>query len=153
MNVSFKLDLVMVPFNGAALAVNSTIGGHTPIAFTALPPAMTNIREGKLRGLALLAKTRSPQIPNVPTIMEAGIPDLESDSLTGIAAPIGTPPAIIERWNAEIVKIAKQPDVKKRLEELGFDPVANRPEEFGARIKSEIVKWSSVVREANIRAE
>jgi len=86
MNVSFKLDLVMVPFNGAALAVNSTIGGHTPIAFTALPPAMTNIREGKLRGLALLAKTRSPQIPNVPTIMEAGIPDLESDSLTGIAA-------------------------------------------------------------------
>ena len=87
----YQLDLVTVPFNSAALAVNSTIGGHTPIAFTALPPAMANIKDGKLRGLAVLNVRRSPALPDVPTNAEAGIPDLESDTLTGIVAPAGTP--------------------------------------------------------------
>ena len=93
----YQLDLVTVPFNSAALAVNSTIGGHTPIAFTALPPAMANIKDGKLRGLAVLNVRRSPALPDVPTNAEAGIPDLESDTLTGIVAPAGTPKDIIDR--------------------------------------------------------
>src|SRR5262245_62556006 len=76
----YQLDLVTVPFNSAALAINSTIGGHTPIAFTALPPAMANIKDGKLRGLAVLNARRSPSLPDVPTNAEAGIPDLESDT-------------------------------------------------------------------------
>ena len=151
--LKYNLDLVTVPFNGAALAVNSTIGGHTPIAFTALPPAMSNLKEGKLRGLALLAHKRSASLPDVPTMAEAGISDQESDTLTGMVAPAGTPKEIVDKWNAEIVKMVTQPDMQKRLLELGFDGVANSPEEFGVRIKSEIAKWGKVVHDANIRAD
>jgi tripartite-type tricarboxylate transporter receptor subunit TctC len=149
----YRLDLVTVPFNSAALAINSTIGGHTPIAFTALPPAMSNIKDGKLRGLALLAARRSPALPDVPTSAEAGIPDLEGDTVTGIIAPAGTPKEIIDKWRNDIVKAVAAPDVKQRLEALGFAPVANTPAEFGERIKIEIARWGKVVRDANIRAD
>jgi len=149
----YGLDLVTVPFNGAALAVNSTIGGHTPIAFTALPPAMSNIKEGKLRGIAVLASRRSPSLPDVPTNTEAGVPDLESDTLTGIVAPAGTPTEIIERWHNEIVRMVALPDVRERLEGLGFAPVANAPAEFGQRLTTEMAKWAKVVHDAGIRAD
>jgi len=149
----YQLDLVTVPFNSAALAINSTIGGHTPIAFTALPPAMSNIKEEKLRALAVLSVRRSPALPEVPTNAEAGVPDLESDTLTGIVAPAGTAKDIIERWRADVAKAVAAAEVKERLETLGFGPVANTPEEFGARIKAEIAKWSKVVHDANIRAD
>ncbi len=149
----YRLDLVTVPFSGAALAINSTIGGHTPIAFTALPPAMSNIKDGKLRGLAVLSSRRSAALPDVPTNGEAGIPDLESDTLTGIVAPAGTPKEIVERWRNDIVKVVTTPEVRQRLEALGFAPVANTPEEFGERIKVEIARWGKVVRDANIRAD
>src|SRR5262249_21964577 len=148
----YRLDLVTVPFNSAALAINSTIGAHTPIAFTALPPAMTNIKEGKLRGLAVLSARRVAALPEVPTNLEAGVPDLESDTLTGIVAPAGTPRDIIDRWRGDIAKAVAATDVKERLQGLGFAPVANTPEEFGARIKAEIAKWGKVVHDANIRA-
>jgi tripartite-type tricarboxylate transporter receptor subunit TctC len=149
----YKLDLVTVPFNSAALAINSTIGGHTPLAFTALPPAMSNIKEGKLRGLAVLSAKRSPALPDVPTNAEAGVPGLESDTLTGIVAPAGTPKEIIDRWRGEIVKAVALPEVKQRLETLGFAPVANTPEEFGERIKAEMTRWGKVVRDAGIKAD
>src|SRR5262249_9160712 len=149
----YGLDLVTVPFNGAALAVNSTIGGHTPIAFTALPPAISNIRDGKLRGLAVLAAQRSAALPEVPTNSEAGIPDLESDTLTGIVAPAATPKEIIERWRGEIARMVATADVKQRLETLGFASVADTPAEFGERIKVEISRWGKVVRDAGIRAD
>jgi tripartite-type tricarboxylate transporter receptor subunit TctC len=149
----YGLDLVTVPFNGAGLAVNSTIGGHTPIAFTALPPAMSNIKEGKLHGIAVLSTRRSPSLPDVPTNVEAGVPDLESDTLTGIVAPAGTPNEIIERWHRDVVQMVAIPDVKERLESLGFVPVANTPQEFDQRLKTEMEKWGKVVRDANIRAD
>jgi tripartite-type tricarboxylate transporter receptor subunit TctC len=150
--LKYNLDLVTVPFNGAALAINSTLGGHTPIAFTALPPAMANVRENKLRGIALLSTKRSPQLPDVPTNIEAGVPDLESDTLTGIVAPAGTPKDIIDRWRNEIAKAVAAPDVKQRLEALGFAPVANTPAEFGERLKTEMARWAKVVHDAKIRA-
>ncbi len=149
----YGLDLVTVPFNGAGLAINSTIGGHTPIAFTALPPAMSNIKDGKLHGIAVLSTRRSPSVPDVPTNIEAGVPDLESDTLTGIVAPAGTPGEIVERWHSAIVQMVSMPDIAQRLETLGFAPVANTPQEFGQRLKSEMAKWSKVVHDANIRAD
>ena len=149
----FGLDLVMVPFNGAALAINSTLGGHTPIAFTALPPAMANIKDGKLRGLALLSLKRAAVLPDLPTMAEEGVPDQESDTLTGVVAPAGTPPAIIERWNSEIARVVASPDTRQRLQDLGFEPVADAPAHFGERIRSEIAKWAKVVHDANIRAD
>jgi len=149
----YGLDLVTVPFNGAALAVNSTIGGHTPIAFTALPPAMSNIKDGKLRGIAVLSTKRSPSLPDLPTNIEAGVPDLESDTLTGIVAPAGTAQEIIARWHDAIVKMVAMPDVRERLETLGFAPVVNASTEFGERLKTEMAKWGKVVHDAGIRAD
>ena len=149
----FNLDLVMVPFNGAAPAINSTLGGHTPILFTALPPALGNIRDGKLRALAVLSLKRAAALPDVPTMAQAGVPDQESDTLTGLAAPAGTPADIVARWQAEVARAVALPDVKQRLDDLGFAPVADTPSHFGERIKSEIAKWGKVVHDANLRAE
>ena len=149
--LTFNLDLAMVPFPGAAPAITSTIGGHTPIAFTALPPAMTNIQARTLRGLAVMAARRNAGLPDVPTMTEAGIPDQESDTLTGIVAHAGTPKELIDRWHREIVRIVALPDIQERLLKLGFDAIANSPAEFAARIKSEGTKWDKVAKDANIR--
>jgi tripartite-type tricarboxylate transporter receptor subunit TctC len=149
----FNLDLVMVPFNGAPLAVNSTMGGHTPIAFTALPPAIGNIKDGSVRGIAILAKERVAALPDLPTNIEEGVPGLESDTLTGILAPAGTPQAIIDKWHDGIVKMASDPEIKKKLDTLGFIPVANSPAEFSDRIKSEMARWSKVVQAAGIHVD
>jgi tripartite-type tricarboxylate transporter receptor subunit TctC len=150
---TYRLDLVTVPFNAASLAINSTMGNHTPIAFTALPPAIGNIKDGTLRGLALLAKARVAALPDLPTNIEEGVQGLESDTLTGIVAPAGTPPAIIEKWHAAIVKMAADPETKKKLDALGFVPVANSPAEFAERIKSEMARWDKVVKTAGIHVD
>ena len=149
----FGLDMVHVPFPGAAQAVQSTVGGHTQIAFTALPPALANIKDGKLRALALLAVGRSTELPDVPTMQEAGYLDQEADTLTGVLTPAGTPKEIVNLLQREIAKAVAQPDVTSNLLKLGFVPVADKPEVFGARIKSEIAKWSKVVHEAHLRIE
>jgi tripartite-type tricarboxylate transporter receptor subunit TctC len=145
--------MVHVPFPGATQAVASVIGGHTAIGFTALPPALANIKDGKVRALAVLAVKRSSEIPSVPTMAEAGYPDQEADTLTGVVAPAGTPKEIVDLLQLEIAKAVKDPDVRERLLKLGFEPVANKPDEFGARIKSEIDKWGKVVRDAHLRIE
>jgi tripartite-type tricarboxylate transporter receptor subunit TctC len=150
---TYKLDLVTVPFNGAPLAINSTLGNHTPIAFTALPPAIGNIKDGSLRGIAILAKQRVAALPDLPTNGEEGVPDLESDTLTGILAPAGTPKAIIDKWNTAIVKMAADPEIKKKLDTLGFVPVANSPDQFEDRIKSEAARWEQVIKAAGIRVD
>jgi tripartite-type tricarboxylate transporter receptor subunit TctC len=151
--LAFNLDLVHVPFTGAAPAVQATIGGHTPIAFTALPSSFSAIQSGQVRALGVAASERSPAIPDVPTYAEQGIKDQEADTITGIVAPAGTPTEIIDLLYREIAKAAAQPDAKARLMALGFKPVANKPEEFGARIKLEMEKWGKVVRDAKLRIE
>jgi tripartite-type tricarboxylate transporter receptor subunit TctC len=151
--LKFGLDLVTVPFNGAALAINSTMGGHTPVAFTALPPAMANIKDGKLRGLAVLSRERAAVLPQLPTMAEAGVADQESDTLTGVVVPAGTPGEIVDRWQSEIARVVALPEVKQRLQDLGFEPVADTPAHFGERIKTEIAKWAKVVHDANIKAD
>jgi tripartite-type tricarboxylate transporter receptor subunit TctC len=153
LKLQYELDLVTVPFNGASLAVNSTLAGHTPIAFTALPPAIANIKEGNLRGLAVTAAKRSAALPDVPTMGEAGVPDQEAETINGLLAPAGTPDDIIARINRDTVAALSLPDVKERLTALGFEPAVTTPAEFGVRIKSEIAKWDKVVRAAHIRIE
>jgi len=151
--LAFSLDLVHVPFTGAAPAIQSTIGGHTPIAFTALPPALSAVQAGQLRALGVAASERVSQLPDVPTFAEQGIKDQEADTITGLVAPAGTPKEIIDLLYREIAKAVGQADVKERLTALGFKPLANRPEEFGARIKLEIEKWGKVVGDAKLRIE
>jgi tripartite-type tricarboxylate transporter receptor subunit TctC len=151
--LSFGLDLVMVPFTGAGPAITSTIGGHTPIAFTALPPALASIQDGKLRGLAVLTGKRVTGLPDVPTMSEAGVPDQEADTLTGIVVPVGTPSEIVDLLHREIVKIVALPDVQEKLATLGFISIADTPAEFAARLKSEFAKWAKVVKDAGIKAD
>jgi tripartite-type tricarboxylate transporter receptor subunit TctC len=151
--LSFGLDLVMVPFTGAGPAITSTIGGHTPIAFTALPPALASIQEGKLRGLAVLTGKRVTGLPDVPTMAEAGVPDQEADTLTGIVVPVGTPPEIVELLHREIVKIVALPNMQEKLAALGFISIADTPAEFAARLKSEFAKWAKVIKDAGIKAD
>lgn len=154
MKQMFGLDaLTMVPFNGAPLAINSALGNHTPIAFTALPPAIGAIRDGSLKGIAILSKERVAALPDLPTNGEEGVPGLESDTLTGIVAPAGTPAAIIDKWHAAIVKMAADPDVKKKLDALGFIAVANSPAEFADRIRTESARWDKVVKAAGIHMD
>jgi tripartite-type tricarboxylate transporter receptor subunit TctC len=151
--LAFNLDLVHVPFTGAGPAIQATIGGHTPIAFTALPPALAAVKDGKLRMLGVATPERAASVPDVATFAEQGIKDQDSDTLTGLVVPAGTPKEIVDLLQKEIAKAVAQPDVKEKLATLGFVPVANPPEEFGKRMKAEIEKWGKVVRDAKLRIE
>jgi tripartite-type tricarboxylate transporter receptor subunit TctC len=151
--LTFGLDLVHVPFNGAGPAIQSTVAGHTPIAFTALPPAAPFVKGGELRALAVTSKARSSALPDVPTMEEAGVKGQEADTLQGVLVPAGTPKEITDLLYREIVKIVHEPDVKEKFAALGFEPVANSPDQFSADIKSEIAKWGKVIKDANIKIE
>jgi tripartite-type tricarboxylate transporter receptor subunit TctC len=151
--LSYGLDLVHVPFNGAGPAIQSTVAGHTPIGFTALPPAAPLVKGGQLRALAVTGKTRSSALPDVPTMEEAGLKGQESDTLQGVLVPAGTPKEIADLLYREIVKIVHEPDVQEKFATLGFDPIANSPDEFAAEIKVEIAKWGKVIKDANIKVD
>jgi tripartite-type tricarboxylate transporter receptor subunit TctC len=153
LKLSFGLDLVHVPFNGAAPAIQSTVAGHTPIAFTALPPAAPMVKGGQLRALAVTGKTRSPALPEVPTMDEAGLRGQEADTLQGVLVPAQTPKEVTDLLYREIAKIVHEADVKEKFATLGFEPVANTPDEFAAQIKLEIAKWGKVIKDANIKVD
>jgi tripartite-type tricarboxylate transporter receptor subunit TctC len=153
LKLTFGLDLVMIPFTSAGLAVNAVLSGQPPIGCTALPPTIGLINEGKLRGLAVMATKRAPTLPNVPTIAEAGVPGQEAETVTGFVMPAKTPPAIVEKLNAEMVKIGALPEIRQRLEAIGFTPVLDTPAEFGVRIKAEMEKWGKVVRDSKLKIE
>jgi tripartite-type tricarboxylate transporter receptor subunit TctC len=147
------LDVVRVPFPGAAPIITSTLAGHTPIAFLGLPPAAPHIKEGTLRALAVTSTKRSPVFPNVLTMAESGVPDQESELIIGVLVPAATPKPIVDQLQREIARIVALPDVKERLDALGFAPVASTPDAYAAQIKADIETWSKVVREANIKVE
>lgn len=146
----FGLDLVMVPFNGASLAVNSTLAGHTPIAFTAVPPTVATVKAGQLRALAVTSERRVAALPDVPTMAEAGVGDQEAETLNGLLVPAATPPEIVARLHREVAAVVALPEMAERLTTLGFTPLTTTPEEFAARIRSEMEKWDRVIREAKI---
>jgi tripartite-type tricarboxylate transporter receptor subunit TctC len=150
MKTSYKLDLTHVPFNGGAPIMNSMMGGHTLIAFLSLPSAAAFIRDNRVRGLAVTSLKRSSVVPDVPTMAEAGFPELETEFFQGVLAPAGTPKEIIDRWHAEIVKAAQQPDVQKKLAGMSFEAQPNTPDQFAAMIKTEVAKWAAVIRDAKI---
>src|SRR5262249_18469781 len=141
------------PSGGAPPAVQATVGGHTPVAFTALPSSLAAIQAGQVRAIGVAATERAPQIPDVATFAEQGVTGQEADTLTGIVAPSGTPKEIVELLAREIAKSVARPEVREKLFTLGFKPVANTPDEWAARIRLEIDKWGRVVRDANLRIE
>jgi tripartite-type tricarboxylate transporter receptor subunit TctC len=147
------LDLVHVPYGGGGPAIASVVAGHTPISFAGLSVAAPQAKDGKLRVLALMSKTRSQLLPEVPTIAEAGYPDLDGDGWVGILVPTGTPKEIIALLNREVVNIISVPETKQRLATLGFEPIGAAPEEFAQQMKLESGKWGKVIRAANITPE
>lgn len=151
--LSLGLDLVHVPFNGGGPAIAAVVGGHTPIGFSSPAASIPQIKEGNVRALAITSKTRSQILPDVPTMTEAGYPEIEGDSWVGVLVPAGTSKDIINLLHREIVRIIALPDMKARLGELGYDPIASTPQEFAIRIKVEIENWAKVIRAANIKAE
>jgi len=151
--VSFGLDLVHVPFQGGGPGMTSTIGGHTPIAFSALTTAAPNVKAGHVRGLAVMSAKRSSLLPDIPTMAEAGASDQEADVIVGILVPLGTPKEFIIVLHREIAKVMAQPEVRQRMATLGLEPVVNTPDEFAAWIKFETAKWAKVVRAANLQIQ
>ncbi len=148
--LTYKLDAASVPFGGAGPAIQSAVGGHTPIAFSALPPTAPQVQGGKLRGLAVTSAKRSATLPDVPTLAEAGIKGQESETMQGIFVAAGTSKEIVDLLNKEIVKIMHLPDVKEKCAQLGFDVVANSPAEFTTYIKTDVEKWSKVIKDAKV---
>jgi tripartite-type tricarboxylate transporter receptor subunit TctC len=149
--LTLGLDLVHIPFGGGGPAVAAVVAGHAPIGFNALTPVVPQVKEGKLRALAVTSKTRSQILPEVPTMTEAGYPDIEGDSWVGILVPAGTPKEIVGVLYREIAKIIALPEMKEHLAALGFEPVVSAPDEFGRQIGAEIETWGRVIRAANIR--
>ena len=151
--LSLKLDIVHVPFNGAAPAIQSLAGGHTPMAFTSLPPAIPLIQDGKIRPLAVSAEKRVAALPDVPTLAETGLADQDADTMQAVLMPAGTPRPIVDFLYREIKAIVALPDIKERFAVLGLDAVANTPDEFATQIRREIAKWGKVIHDANIKME
>jgi tripartite-type tricarboxylate transporter receptor subunit TctC len=151
--LSLGLDLVHVPFNGAAPAAASTIAGHTPMLFVSLPSVAAHIREGTLRALAVTSAKRAVAFPDIPTMAEAGIADQESAFLQALLAPVGTPPDIVDLWYREVVRIVALPAVKARLTTMSFEPVANTPAEFTAQVRADVASWGKLIQDAKIKIE
>jgi len=142
--------MVRVPFPGATPAITSTLAMHTQITFVGLAPIAPHVHDRKLRLLAVTSPKRSPAFPDVPTLAEAGYPNQESELIAGLIAPKGTPKPIIEKLQSEVAKIVSLPDIKEKLDVLGFYPVGSSTEEFARYIDNDIKVWSKVVTEAGI---
>lgn len=150
---SLGLDLIHVPFPGAGPAVGSTVAGHTPVSFGSPAATVAQIKEGNLRALAVATKARLAALPNVPTMAEAGYPHIEANQWIGVLVPARTPADIVIALNREITRSLALPEVKERLETLGFEAVANASDEMAEQIKTDVEIWGKVIRAANIRPQ
>lgn len=147
------LDVVHVPFQGGAPAVTSTVAGHTQILHLTLPVVAPLVRDGKLRLLAVAAKTRAPEFPDVPTLEEAGISDHEVGFWNGILVPKGTPDDIVKLRHRQISEIMSLPEVGDRLKALGYMPLRTSQTEFVTHLQTELSKWKEIVRDGKIKIQ
>lgn len=152
-NMLSGADISHVPYKGAAPAVTSVMGGHTAMTFVPIAAALPPVRSGRLRPLGVTATRRSVELPDVPTIGEAGVPGYEAAGWNALLVPKATPRDIVVKINTAVVESLRSPRVKDSLVSSGADAVGSSPEELGRFLQSEIVKWSKVVRAAGIKAE
>jgi len=147
------VNLVHIPYKGAPPALNELIAGQVQVMFGTILASAPHIRSGRVRAIAITGPQRSTALPEVMTFSEAGLPTYDASSWNGVLVPAGTPRAIVDRLNAEIVRILKSPNVLERLAQDGALPAPTTPEEFAAFMKAEIAKWAKVVQAANIRID
>lgn len=148
-----KVEMVHVPYRGSSPAVTDLLGGQIDIMFDNMPSAIQHVRSGKLRPLAVTTAKRSPELPDVPTIAEAGVPGYEATSWFGMFAPAATPAPIVAKLNGALVKVLGDAEVKKKLAEQGAEPYAEKPEQFAEFIRAESAKWSKVVKASGAAAD
>ena len=153
LNMVAGIKMQQIPYKGAAPAVNDLLGGQIKLAITASPPTTPLVKAGRLRAIAVTSLQRSAALPDVPTVAESGYPGFSTDNMYGVVATAGTPRAVIEKLNREIVRIVQAPDMKERLISQGYDPIGNSPQEFAAYLRSEFVKWQKVVKQTGIRVD
>ncbi|MBL0142126.1 MAG: tripartite tricarboxylate transporter substrate binding protein [Betaproteobacteria bacterium] len=147
------VDLTHIPYKGSGAAMADVIGGQVPLMFDALTAAMGNIQGGRMRALAVSSEKRSPILPDVPTFQELKMPQMNLSTWHGMWAPKGTPPAIVKKLNAEIVRIVGLPDVREKIRGLGGIPVGNTPAQFDAFQRAEFAKWSRIVKETGAQVD
>jgi tripartite-type tricarboxylate transporter receptor subunit TctC len=150
---ALKLDLVHVPFSGGGPAVEATVGNHTPISFGAMAPAVPLIKAGQLRALAVTGKERSPALPDIPTMTEAGYGEVEGATWTAVVVPKGTPADITAQLHTMIVDALAKPDVKEKLAAMAYVGIGNSPAECETFFKDEMAKWGKVIKDAGLKAE
>jgi tripartite-type tricarboxylate transporter receptor subunit TctC len=147
-----KVDIVHVPYKGNVPAITDLLGGQTSMSFATMPTVLPHVRAGKLRPLAVLGSTRSPALPDVPTVAES-VPGFDVSNWIGLFGPAGLSPAIVARINAEVQKIMRSPEIQKRLETEGAKFIPMSPEQFAAFQKSELAKWAKTIKDANIKMD
>jgi tripartite-type tricarboxylate transporter receptor subunit TctC len=146
LKITMKIDMVHVPYKGAGPVMPDLIGGHVPMFFSGMPPAMPHVRAGKLRALAVTTTKRSPAAPEVPTMGEAGVPGFDISNWFAYFAPAGTPSEVIGKLNAEINRALKLPDVKEKLASVGAEAVGTSPEELAKFVRAESDKFANLIR-------
>lgn len=142
-----------VPYKGGGQAVTDAAGGQIALIYTVIPTIAGFVKDGRLRPIAVSSLKRSPVLPDVPTMAESGLPGFEVSSWYGLLAPAKTPKAIVERLQREVAAVLQMPEIREKYLNAGFEPVANRPDEFAAQIKSDLARWGKVVRDANVQVE
>jgi tripartite-type tricarboxylate transporter receptor subunit TctC len=147
------IDIVHVPYKGNAAALTELVGGQVQMMFSNLLTSMPHVRTGRLRALAVSTARRSPQAPDLPTIEESGVPGYDVTPWYGILGPAGLPTAIVTRWNREVARIVRLPDMKEKFVAQGIDLVSSTPEAFAALIKAELPKWRKVVRDSGAKVD
>jgi tripartite-type tricarboxylate transporter receptor subunit TctC len=147
-----KINLTNVPYAGGGPSIAAVVGNQVQFGCQAIPPVTPHIRSGRVRALAVTSLQRSPIVPEAPTMEELGFKGHDSETITGLLVPAGTPAAIVRKLHAETVRIMALPDIKQRMADLGADISANTPQQFAAQIKREVTRWSKVIKDANIPA-
>ena len=152
LKMAAKIDIVHVPYQPAA-AINAVVAGHTQIASTSMPPAVPMIKAGKLKALAVTSATRSPLLPEVPSITEYGFKEFDDYTWFGFFAPVGTPPDVINKLNVALNRAMASTEVVERFAQLGMAAAPNSVTEFGAFLKAEVPKWAAVVKSSGAKAD
>lgn len=146
-----RIEMTHIPYKGSPPALVDLLAGRVPLMTSTMPPALPHIKTGKVRVLAVTSAKRSPALPDVPTVAESGVPGYEAIAWQGLVAPAGTPRPVMARINTEFVKVLKQPDITAKLGEQGYETVASTPDWFAQYIKSEVVKWTRVIKAAGLK--